>query len=272
MNGNVGCPLALVPWAWSFCVVVAVLVTLAGCPPPVPEPAPTPETCEFAPSARAEREAAERIVGGSPAKSPVSWMTSLQSPRGAHYCGGTLIAPRVVLTAAHCQALPGDVAVIGSLDLREPGIVRAIAEARNHPDWSHVVSGHDVAVLLLDEPVDVEPIALSTERPNAGDAVALGWGRTCESCPTSPVLVRAELPIVTREACSLLYPSLIQPDMLCAGTAEKDACYGDSGGPLLLDGAQVGITSWGRGCARVGSPGVFTAVAQVRDWIEVCSR
>ncbi len=264
----------------AFFVACFLLCAVLGarCPPPPPEPVEpdagaAPLECHFMPSERSEREpASERIVGGKPASDALPWMASLQTPKGWHYCGGTVIAERFVLTAAHCQVQPGDVAIVGTLDLRERTIVRHVIEARNHPLWVSVTSGHDVAVVLLDEPVDVKPVALGERIPNDGNAVALGWGRTCETCPGSPNLLRVELPIIAREACSLLYAGSIEADMLCAGTAGSDACYGDSGGPLLIEGAQVGITSWGRGCARPAAPGVFTAVAAVREWIEVCAR
>ncbi|XP_033608825.1 trypsin-2 [Cryptotermes secundus] len=100
-------------------------------------------------------------------------------------------------------------------------------------------------------------------------AVVTGWGATQEGGGASRILQKVELPIVSKDRCRGLYDDL--PDhQICAGhpeTGGKDSCQGDSGGPLVVSGRQVGVVSWGYGCAQPRYPGVYTEVAAYRRWI-----
>ncbi len=226
-----------------------------------------------------------RIVGGVPSQ-PGVWpfAVALEQPSGWQYCGASLISASWVLTAAHCQVEVGDLAIIGRVDLRQTSVGEriAIAETRTHELYTSAENGSDVAVLRLAHPSTAKPVNLV---PNGwfgpGQAATIiGWGLTSEGASsTSPVLREAtDVPIWAPAVCSVAYAGL-PTTVLCAGLSQggKDTCQGDSGGPLLvkgLDGAwgQAGITSFGEGCARPGKPGVYTAVATVRDWIDTCAR
>jgi secreted trypsin-like serine protease len=277
-------------------LVIAVAI-VAGCrcaptlrPLPDPEPpsppptttasteSPPPPSCRWAPSERVTRSAPTkhtRIVGGNVVPDRrYPFIVALETSRGAQFCAGSVIAPRTVLTAAHCQVDPGDIIHEGTNVLETPGHLVEVAQVRNHPDWYSTTSGHDVALLEADADLQSTPIPLAIVTPTAGSqAVAIGWGATCESCYTTPELLDVTLPIRSHAECVEAYGSVIDHTMLCAGFVEggKDACQGDSGGPLVLGGELVGVTSWGEGCARPNKKfGVWTDVAQVRAWIEAC--
>lgn len=219
-----------------------------------------------------------RIVGGTPALSGVwPWAVALETSTGFQFCGGSLVAPRWVLTAAHCEVRPGERAVTGRLDLRQPGGRVTVVEVRTHELYVGVESGHDVALLRLDSSVDLLPVGL-VDATWAGPGVlaaVVGWGLTDEyASGTSPILRQTEVPLLAAETCAAAYPG-VTATMLCAGYPEggRDTCQGDSGGGLYVQAGgwrQAGITSWGDGCARPGKPGVYTSVASVREWIDAC--
>jgi trypsin len=238
----------------------------AGPPSEADSASPVP-TCQWAESRQSRAGQADRIVGGS--ETPTGaypWVCSLQTSSGWHYCGGSLIASDVVLTAAHCQVVPGDVAVCGRSDLGNPraGVERSVRLVRNHPAWLSTASGFDVALLLLTASTGLEPITMGQDGP--GPALALGWGTTSEGGSTVKRLRAGQVEV---ESCAP-YGASIDATMFCAGAPGVDSCQGDSGGPLLQGEAVVGITSWGIGCARPGLPGVYTSVASVSEWIRVC--
>ena len=106
-------------------------------------------------------------------------------------------------------------------------------------------------------------------------AVVTGWGRNTSSGPQSNILKQVEVTTMTNSQCqSSNHPHhKITDNMICAEAAGKDSCKGDSGGPLAVlgqDGSyrQIGVVSWGKGCARPGYPGVYTRVSSLLPWIE----
>lgn len=87
------------------------------------------------------------------------------------------------------------------------------------------------------------------------------------------VLQRVDIPVVNLQQCTNIYATLgadVTSAMFCAGsfTGEFDACFGDTGGPLVSDGMLIGLASWGYGCAEYGYPGVYTSISAVRSWID----
>lgn len=257
---------------------------LPGSPPLAPVPdADTGgeggvEVCRYLPSRStiAQRMLAPRVVGGELApEGAYPWMAAIETSRGRQYCGGTVIAPRWVLTAAHCQVQPGETAHVGTNDLREEGQRIEIVEVRNHESWTATPSTADVAVLRLESDAGVLPLELVSAAVLATRGVTIGWGSTQSGGSTVDELRFVDVPLTKREACLLAYPGKIDATMFCAGAKGVDSCQGDSGGPLVInDGGrprQLGITSWGRGCAQATAPGVYTSVPAMHRWIKVCT-
>lgn len=238
------------------------------------------------------------IINGTEAPEGQSpWMVGLVQAQvandfDAQFCGGTLIGAEWVLTAAHCTYdeasqpfAPSDLAVVvGRRQLSSQAGERSqIDQIFRHPAFDLTTNDADIALLHLSKPSNLAPVVLSNpqhvdEEAPATPGLVMGWGITAQG-NSADLLQQAELPIVPIEACRTLYHRYgveISPDMLCAGSATEriDACVGDSGGPLLVwDAAaklwqQIGVISWGAGCAKPGIFGVYTRVASFTTWIQ----
>ncbi len=220
---------------------------------------------------------ADAIVGGREA--PVTpWAVALFDG-GAFFCGGALIAPDKVVTAAHCTVArsalgvrdrrPGDLtAVAGRADLdTAAGRAVRVTALWRHPGFTEVSAGDDVATLTLATPLPYRPIRVADAA--SGQATVYGWGRTGELSPPSRRLREVDVPLRADAECAAEVPDYRPGGMLCAGYPEggKDACEGDSGGPLTVAGELVGVVSYGRGCARPGQPGVYTRLSHYQDQI-----
>jgi secreted trypsin-like serine protease len=267
----------------SFASVIGLFMLSCGPPAPVPTPEPTPEpetpvacnaveVTERSLVARARATADKRIVGGEPAVN-APWMVAILDG-SFQYCGGTLITPDTVLTAAHCNVQPGDSVFMGSTDLSQGGQHIGITKVKSHGDYNSVLSSNDIALVFLERDVVFDPASVSLGAPTVGDPVtAFGWGFTAEGGPATNILQEVTVSVVDPNECQKVYGNIDRDIMVCAGVPEggKDACQGDSGGPLMnrFDSV-VGITSFGFGCARPGVPGVYTRADSFVDWIESC--
>lgn len=149
-----------------------------------------------------------------------------------------------------------------------------------HPKYDPFKIDFDVSVLTLVLSIETsalsKPIALhAANAVVARDAVATvsGWGRLTEGGTIANQLQAVEVPKVDDDVCNALYEGAITGNMVCFGYPNeggKDACQGDSGGPLILGDEQVGVVSWGYGCARPSLPGIYARVAALREHIDSC--
>jgi trypsin len=220
-----------------------------------------------------------QIVGGTRASiADHSYAVYLATPEGFQFCGGSIVAPDRVLTAAHCVAgkQPTGILVIAGREDKDSGagVKAAVTSIWTHPRFTEVRAGYDVAVLTLDKELPYEAIELvsakEVEAYQAGTpGLILGWGRLADGGESSRYLMQATVPVLADDSCTASYPAYLAAAMTCAGYPEGgvDSCQGDSGGPFVIDGKLAGITSWGEGCAAAGKPGVYTRLAAYVDEI-----
>ncbi len=263
-------------------------------------PAPTPPGSPSAPL----------IVGGTEAI-PGAWPWQVALVEGGatdfypdvQFCSGSLIDEEWVLTAAHCATTeygdplsPSEVDVIAgihNLNTPEQGYQQlAVAEVIVHENYDDWTVDNDIALLRLASPATLEVTQgltvglISLVGDDVGSlagitATVTGWGTRSEPSLDYPeTLHQVQVPIITNSQCESWYDGWVTANMLCAGFAEggKDACYGDSGGPLMVPDDPdyqgwklAGIVSWGIGCAKPEQPGVYTRVSQYIDWIKTKS-
>ncbi|MGW2382845.1 S1 family peptidase [Streptomyces sp. NPDC001658] len=229
-----------------------------------------------------------RIIGGTEqADGAHPYMTALlykgaESPYDRQFCGGSLLERDVVMTAAHCveDTKPEDIeTAVGRtvLSRTDQGQLRNVTDIVVHPRYTAGQFAYDVAFLTLDKPVrDIAPVHLPTAgtdallRPGAL-ATVIGWGNTDTEITSYPDRLRAvDVPILSHVECSATYPEYDREVNVCAGVEGKDSCQGDSGGPMVrkIQGRvyQIGITSYGWGCAEQGAPGVYTYPGSDELW------
>ncbi|CAH1161817.1 unnamed protein product [Phyllotreta striolata] len=249
------------------------------------------------------------IVGGKETQiDEFPWMASLgyTDSRGNRKwaCGGTLISPRYVLTAAHCvvgevERRVGRLSVIklGEHDTKtevdcikskcnDAPVTVNVEQVITHPGYDQSVnSPNDIALVRLDRSVHytkyIRPICLPelNEATSAGvNITTAGWGRTEYGVP-STVLLKVDIPVVNKVVCSRQYlaqgVNLVDSQICAGGEGGKDSCSGDSGGPLMrrsdsniLQWFQEGIVSFGSlRCGIKGLPAVYTKVSSFVQWI-----
>jgi secreted trypsin-like serine protease len=233
------------------------------------------------------------VVGGFPVEvSDSPWTVALSSrdrfggTRAGQFCGGVAVGRTTVLTAAHClgEEVLGsppeqvrDLRVIaGRTDLLSgDGREIPVRDVWVNPAHDDASNDGDFAVLTLSEALPAgSVIGMAAEgdpayAPETG-ALVYGWGDTSGAGDYANTLRAARVRVLSDALCEQAYPGSDDgryraDTMLCAGedVGGRDACQGDSGGPLVAQGRLIGLVSWGSGCGRPGSPGVYTRVSSV---------
>ncbi|XP_061385410.1 transmembrane protease serine 9-like [Danaus plexippus] len=236
-----------------------------------------------------ERNEEPRIVGGSSTDVNAYPWTARLIYYKSFGCGASVINDRYVITAAHC--VKGFMWFLfkvkfGEHDRCDTGHVpetRTVVKMYVH-NFTLTELTNDISLLQLNRPLEythaIRPVCLPKTADNlyvGKIATVAGWGAVQETGKWSCTLLEAQLPILSNENCTKTKYDVtkIKEVMMCAGypeTAHKDACTGDSGGPLFMENSEhayelIGIVSWGYGCARKGYPGVYTRVTKYLDWI-----
>ena len=180
----------------------------------------------------------------------------------------------MILTAAHCIKTTQSAAIgrYGHFVKESDAKIYVDLEARVHPLFDPVTYDFDYALLKLDR-AHPNPMMVSLwKTPEIPEELTiLGWGLTSDGGVQSNMLLMAIVRRFNTSQCNENYsPETISENMFCAVENGVDACQGDSGGPILISGTniQVGITSWGAGCANATYPGVYTRIDKGYGWIE----
>jgi secreted trypsin-like serine protease len=230
--------------------------------------------------------ATEKIVGGERVTNAkeAPYMVSLSGS-----CGGSIISDQWVLTAAHCAGFFSEVKG-GILNLKDQGVKLRIKRVVKHPQYNRTTMSNDFCLVELVDKIDfkktgLKPVKLATPQfENDGhtkpgmDATVYGFGDIGDRQDNvSGNLNKVVVPIVSHEEANSqgAYDGEVDKTMLAAGYAAggKDSCQGDSGGPLVVFNhrntpVQIGIVSWGEGCAAPQKYGIYSRVSVGHQWIK----
>ncbi|KAM9391444.1 transmembrane protease serine 9-like [Pholidichthys leucotaenia] len=213
------------------------------------------------------------IIGGKEVKPHSLPFMALLMGKDNTFCGGILISPEWILTAAHCLKIEEVLLGVHSIkqDEKESRQVRSVKNSFLHDWYCDVEQGNDIMLIKLDKKVKqtktvewLEMTGAVKDPPAGSRCLVAGWGRTQNYMNEgSDVLMSVNVTVIDRAKCNSRkhYDNdpVITTDMICAGSDRMDTCEGDSGGPLLCDGVLTGVTSFGGTiCGSSKHPGVYS--------------
>eukprot|EP00879_Flechtneria_rotunda_P004450 GHRR01004701.1.p1 GENE.GHRR01004701.1~~GHRR01004701.1.p1 ORF type:complete len:731 (+),score=198.19 GHRR01004701.1:818-3010(+) len=251
----------------------------------------TASTDASAESAATTQQPPFRIIGGVEApRDRYKWACSLRASNDFHYCGCSLISPNVIMTAAHCLSHDDPALNTPYVEIGRYYLTGSNNTAGNdydrmrckksvvHSGWSFNTGLNDIALCFLPEASRFSPVNIAPDGTNllvGKELTVMGWGAESEGASNAPKLMEVTVDATDLASCNKTYDFSIKNTQICAGLPEggADACQGDSGGPLFVPGTgnsddmQVGIVSYGVGCGRPRTPGVYTDVSKYRGFI-----
>lgn len=206
------------------------------------------------------------------------WVVSVQR-EGLHWCGGTIVSPDAILTAAHCvigATTDMITVVIGKSDLKgEGGVSASVSKITQHPNFSSVNLDNNLAILRLTNKLtytdQIQPIPLASSEedgPTGTPGTLSGWGARSEYTNNMDTLQSTTVTIQDFEICQEIYP-YISTSVFCANDLEtgNDACVGDYGGPLVARGKLIGVLAWIYECGNIQRPAVYSKISAYYSWI-----
>ncbi|XP_045778977.1 trypsin CFT-1-like [Maniola jurtina] len=240
-----------------------------------------------------DTRAQSRIAGGEVADIiqypfATALLNNIGSTSFRQVCGGTILSSTAILSAASCFVIDDQItparawrARVGSTSSETRGLLYIISRITTHPLFASATRVNDIAVIRTTATIAfsaaVQPayIAGGAYKTNANEQVmAIGWGATSDTGPSSPELRHVQLWLNDQHVCADRYETLnftVTDAMLCAGWLDvgiRGQCAGDTGGPLLHNDVVVGVFSWSHGCAHTLFPNINTRVAPLSRWIE----
>lgn len=229
-----------------------------------------------------------KVVGGIKVQAGDDpWQVALLASNGTQFCSGSLIAPRWVVTAAHCvdrKTRANQLSILtGTVNLTSGGKQVRVLDIAVHELWDPATHDFDVAVLRIESGHAGTPIHVMTGTEDISllrdgvDLRATGWGSTAEGAAEQTYLRAVEVPFQPANICNKKqsYNGAVTSNMLCAGfeVGGIDTCQGDSGGPLTVRTAQgrilAGAVSWGDGCGRAYKFGVYARLSRFTGWLRL---
>ncbi|XP_064101022.1 prostasin-like [Macrobrachium nipponense] len=199
-------------------------------------------------------------------------------------CGGSILSRDTIISAAHCFSsytvgpLSSVDAVVGVSDIfSHSASVHSVSQIKIHENFSSSTLENDIAILTLAAPLTfnayVQPVCLGTDAmifPKR-KIETMGWGFDGSEGDMPDKLQHVTLDIYNPETCKNVYSEYVQDKNFCTLTPGKDACIGDSGGPMVVEKEnkwyQLGIISFGEGCAAPDKPNVAASIPYFKSWI-----